>query len=145
MVLNAAPRLFAHPLLAVLPRSQGSERCSGNKRRLCRRQGGAAGTGLNAVFTANRSLSFAFAVCILRIHTKPEVWESALGKGREKRPRRLHLYENPMGIVGDCEGGVRARDGTLNSSMQSIVPSGPANWGTSAFATWGFFQVLAVC
>lgn len=86
MVLNAAPRLFAHPLLAVLPCSQGSEKYLGNKRRLCR-QGGAAGTGLNTVFTENRSLSFAFAVCILQIHTKPEAWESTLGKGREKRPR----------------------------------------------------------
>lgn len=98
MVLNAAPRLFAHPLLAVLPCSQGSERCSGNKRRLCR-QGGATGTDQNTGFTANRSPSFGFAVYISRIHTKPEVWESTLGKGREKRPWRLNLYENPTGIV----------------------------------------------
>lgn len=39
---KCSPRLFAHPLLPVLPCSQGSERCSGNKRGLCC-QGGAVG------------------------------------------------------------------------------------------------------
>lgn len=40
-----------------------------------------------------------------------------------------------MGLVGDCEGGVR--DGTLNSSMQSIVPSGPVNWGDLSLCSVG--------
>lgn len=110
---KCGPRLFAHPLLAVLPRSQGSERCSGNKRRLCC-QGGAVGSK-QGIHSKQESELCLCSVCLANIHKAWSLGNHA-GESRgvkERGPGRLNLYENPVGV---CGRGVRASEMALSTS-----------------------------
>lgn len=77
MVLNAAPvcLLTLCWLSCPVPRAQRDAQAT--------REGCAARAGLwglNRAFTETRSLSFAFAPCASQIYTKPEAWETTLGR-----------------------------------------------------------------
>lgn len=108
---KCSPRLFAHPLLPVLPCSQGSERCSGNKRGLCC-QGGAVGNQSEHGSQQTGVWAFSPLLCVPCKYTqslkpgKPH-WGKAGGWRVGGGAGRLNLYDNPM---GDCGRGVRARE-----------------------------------